>query len=174
MGDLRTALDELRDAFGDQLPTWDELVELRSARQQESEGENNADAHLVNQAANCIARMATAHNVPPLQIIERLMSESEGVDVCRKCGGAMDPHVACRTFPGQSDGVVIEFEHWRCPIESEGVVVEIEVAEGTGSSYITIDDVRFEIPSQLAMRLVDGDRQWFRLNSTEKEPQPLT
>ena len=43
--------------------------------------ENRADAHLVNQAANCIARMATAHNVPPLQIIERLMSEGEGVVV---------------------------------------------------------------------------------------------
>ncbi len=49
------------------------------------------------------------------------------------------------------------------PIESEDVEVEIEVAEGTGPSYITIDGVRFEIPSQLAMRLVDGNHESFRL-----------
>ena len=49
--------------------------------------ENRADAHLINQAANCIARMATAHNVPTLQIIERLMSESEGVVVEITDGG---------------------------------------------------------------------------------------
>lgn len=101
----------------------------------------------------------------PCKTWEARQQESEGGTA--RCGVCEEPFAeGDQTLLRQRDARRIHAS--KCQQGSEGVVVEIEVAEGTGPSYITIGGVRFTIPSQLAMQLVDNDQAAFRLTRVEK------
>jgi len=81
---MRWLLDGIRSIFDPRpMPKPNPPTQWPWPRQQESEDEGlaNAEKHLITQTARHIVRLAITLNVPPAEVIHRLMSESEGVVV---------------------------------------------------------------------------------------------